>query len=53
MTPSELSELVDCNQEYARRCVTELHQEFEISRKKRSSGNGRPYYLYFEGTFPT
>ena len=53
MTIDELSQKVNCNQEYARRCVTELHDEHECRRKKRSSGNGRPYYLYFGGTFPT
>ena len=35
MTVDDLSQKVNCNQEYARRCVTELHDEHECRRKKR------------------
>ncbi len=37
MTVDELSQKVNCNLEYALRCVIELHDEHECRRKKRSS----------------
>ncbi len=53
LTISQIADSLGCNTKYAYRVATQLYDENELSRKKRSSGNGRPYYLYYQASFST
>ena len=44
----EISSMLSCSFKTAQRCTTVLLDQNEIERKRRSSGGGRPYYLYFD-----
>ena len=45
---SIIESILGCSFKTAQRCAAQLIDENEISRKKRRSGGGRPYYLYFD-----
>ena len=43
----EISSILNCSFKTVQRCTTLLFDQNKIGRKKRSSGGGRAYYLYF------
>ena len=43
----EISSILNCSFKTVQRCTTLLFDQNKIWRKKRSSGGGRAYYLYF------
>ncbi len=43
----EIESTLNCSFKTVQRCTTLLFDQNEILRKKRSSGGGRAYYVYF------
>ena len=43
----EIESTLNCSFKTVQRCTTLLFDQNEIGRKKRSSGGGRAYYLYY------